>query len=270
MAFINEKAHDQSAKLAEERGPFPNWPRSHLQARAAAPELDGHDHRAHGHDLDDRRVLLRGRAGVRGRLHPQGGRPGAALHEPDLRRGGPGARVLLGRAHGGDRQAGRRPRPGRGAGGRPARLRDGARGGLRVARPAPGRLPEVHGQRRLQDHQPAQLGVRRRRRARLPPRLGAGVPRHHRVPGRLQGGGPPHRHQDGPRRQARGARPRRRRRSSSPGRGASRAARTASRRRSARPTSSSTSRGTASPSRSSSRWARPGPTRWRSPRPWAA
>jgi ribonucleoside-diphosphate reductase alpha chain len=28
MAFIKEKAHDQSAKLAEERGPFPNWYRS--------------------------------------------------------------------------------------------------------------------------------------------------------------------------------------------------------------------------------------------------
>jgi ribonucleoside-diphosphate reductase alpha chain len=28
MAFVNEKAHDQSAKLAEERGPFPNWDRS--------------------------------------------------------------------------------------------------------------------------------------------------------------------------------------------------------------------------------------------------
>src|SRR3990167_9199674 len=28
MAFINEKAHDMSAKLAEERGPFPNWERS--------------------------------------------------------------------------------------------------------------------------------------------------------------------------------------------------------------------------------------------------
>jgi ribonucleoside-diphosphate reductase alpha chain len=28
MAFIKEKAHDQSAKLAEERGPFPNWDRS--------------------------------------------------------------------------------------------------------------------------------------------------------------------------------------------------------------------------------------------------
>jgi ribonucleoside-diphosphate reductase alpha chain len=28
MAFIQEKAHDQSAKLAEERGPFPNWYRS--------------------------------------------------------------------------------------------------------------------------------------------------------------------------------------------------------------------------------------------------
>ena len=28
MAFVKEKAHDQSAQLAEERGPFPNWPRS--------------------------------------------------------------------------------------------------------------------------------------------------------------------------------------------------------------------------------------------------
>ena len=28
MAFIKEKGHDQSAKLAEERGPFPNWSRS--------------------------------------------------------------------------------------------------------------------------------------------------------------------------------------------------------------------------------------------------
>ena len=28
MAFIQERAHDQSAKLAEERGPFPNWARS--------------------------------------------------------------------------------------------------------------------------------------------------------------------------------------------------------------------------------------------------
>jgi ribonucleoside-diphosphate reductase alpha chain len=28
MAFMQEKGHDQSAKLAEERGPFPNWSRS--------------------------------------------------------------------------------------------------------------------------------------------------------------------------------------------------------------------------------------------------
>jgi ribonucleoside-diphosphate reductase alpha chain len=28
MAFVKEQAHDQSAKLAEERGPFPNWSRS--------------------------------------------------------------------------------------------------------------------------------------------------------------------------------------------------------------------------------------------------
>jgi ribonucleoside-diphosphate reductase alpha chain len=28
MAFVNEKSHDQSTKLAEERGPFPNWSHS--------------------------------------------------------------------------------------------------------------------------------------------------------------------------------------------------------------------------------------------------
>lgn len=28
MAFVKEKSHDQTAKLAEERGPFPNWSRS--------------------------------------------------------------------------------------------------------------------------------------------------------------------------------------------------------------------------------------------------
>src|SRR5437773_411320 len=28
MAFVKEKGHDQSSKLAEERGPFPNWSRS--------------------------------------------------------------------------------------------------------------------------------------------------------------------------------------------------------------------------------------------------
>ncbi len=28
MAFVKEKSHDQSARLAEERGPFPNWSRS--------------------------------------------------------------------------------------------------------------------------------------------------------------------------------------------------------------------------------------------------
>src|SRR2546425_9851374 len=28
MAFVKEKSHDQSAKLAEERGPFPNWDHS--------------------------------------------------------------------------------------------------------------------------------------------------------------------------------------------------------------------------------------------------
>src|SRR4029077_6784186 len=28
MAFVKDRAHDQSARLAEERGPFPNFPRS--------------------------------------------------------------------------------------------------------------------------------------------------------------------------------------------------------------------------------------------------
>jgi len=31
MRFIGEKGHDESARLAEERGPFPNWPRSIYQ-----------------------------------------------------------------------------------------------------------------------------------------------------------------------------------------------------------------------------------------------
>ena len=28
MAYVKERSHDQSARLAEERGPFPNWSRS--------------------------------------------------------------------------------------------------------------------------------------------------------------------------------------------------------------------------------------------------
>jgi ribonucleoside-diphosphate reductase alpha chain len=32
MAFVEDKGHDQSARLAEERGPFPNWPRSIYRA----------------------------------------------------------------------------------------------------------------------------------------------------------------------------------------------------------------------------------------------
>src|SRR5437667_3001110 len=32
MAFVKEKGHDQSSKLAEERGPFPNWSRSIYKA----------------------------------------------------------------------------------------------------------------------------------------------------------------------------------------------------------------------------------------------
>ena len=28
MAFVNDRGHDQSARLAEERGPFPHWARS--------------------------------------------------------------------------------------------------------------------------------------------------------------------------------------------------------------------------------------------------
>jgi ribonucleoside-diphosphate reductase alpha chain len=31
MRFVEEKGHDESARLAEERGPFPNWPRSIYQ-----------------------------------------------------------------------------------------------------------------------------------------------------------------------------------------------------------------------------------------------
>jgi len=37
MAFINERAHEASRKLAEERGPFPNFPRSVYASRGEPP-----------------------------------------------------------------------------------------------------------------------------------------------------------------------------------------------------------------------------------------
>ena len=97
MAFIKEKGHDQSARLAEERGPFPHWGRSIYRARPPAAQRHRDHHRAHRDHLDDRGLLVRHRAGVRAGLRASGEgagrRAGAALLQRDLRAARPGGRA---------------------------------------------------------------------------------------------------------------------------------------------------------------------------------
>ncbi len=83
MAFVRDKGHDQSARLAEERGPVPQLAPVDLPARAAAAQLDRHHHRAHRHHLDDRGLLLGDRAGLRAGLRAPGqGRATASACSP--------------------------------------------------------------------------------------------------------------------------------------------------------------------------------------------
>ena len=103
MAFIKEKGHDQSARLAEERGPFPHFRRSIYRHGRPLRNCHRHHHRAHRHHLDDRGLLVRDRAGVRAGLRASG--QGAATASAcctfvsdDLRAARPGARASTPRA----------------------------------------------------------------------------------------------------------------------------------------------------------------------------
>ena len=241
----------------------------HLQARAAAPELDGHDHRPHRDDLDDRRAAPP--ASSRPSRWPSPTRWATACC-PSRTRSSP---RWPGSAASTPTRSWRRSPSAASSTGWPGVPEDVQRVFV-TAHEVPfewhvrhqGAFQKSHGQRRVQDHQPAQLGdasTTSPARTSWPGSWDASASRCSATAARravLHVGT-----KTGKRRQARRGRggPAAGGRQAA-ARGASRAGRTASRRRSAPPTSSSTSTATASPSRSSSRWARPGPTRWRSPR----
>ena len=272
MAFINEKAHDQSAKLAEERGPVPELGAVHLQERAAAPELDRHHHRPDRHHLDDRRLLLR--ASSRPSRSPSPTRWAIGCC-PSRTRSSPRS-------------------PGSVASTRTPLMEEVAKRGVvhglagvpedvqRVFVTAhevsfewhvrhQGAFQKYTDNGRLQDHQPPQLRLpRRRRRARTS------------SPGSSAASASPC-SATAARRASSTWAPRRAAATSArkpPPSAPTAVVKPRPRSLTGRTYRVETPLGTAyivvneqgdgSPSRSSSRWARPGPTRWRSPRPWAA
>ena len=68
--FIKRIAWDESANLAKERGPFPEYEGSALKERGLPPsaQLQRHHDRAHGHDQPDSGLLERDRAALRAGL----------------------------------------------------------------------------------------------------------------------------------------------------------------------------------------------------------
>ena len=131
-----------------------------------------------GHDLDDRRLLVGRRADLRAGLRASreavGRRARADVRQRDVRADRARAGLLLatrswqeiakrGTLHGIPGVPERAP----------SVFKTSHEIALRVARPAPGRVPALHRQRRLEDHQPAERGHRRRRGARLSAGVGA-------------------------------------------------------------------------------------------------
>jgi ribonucleoside-diphosphate reductase alpha chain len=58
MSFVKEKSHDQCGKLAEERGPFPNWSQSIYREIRPMRNSTVTTIAPTGHHLDDRRLLV--------------------------------------------------------------------------------------------------------------------------------------------------------------------------------------------------------------------
>ncbi len=157
MEFITTIGRDESANLAEERGPFPNWAQSiyrdgrplrNSTVTTIAPTgtisiiagcssgIEPLFAVAFSHIVGDRHLTF---------VNPH--------FEAVARK----RRILQPATHGEGGQGGDAARARRGAGGRAAGLRHRARDRAGVARADAGGLPEEHGQRGLQDHQPAQL-----------------------------------------------------------------------------------------------------------------
>ncbi len=191
MAFVKDKAHDQSARLADERGPFPSFGRS--------------IHR-HGRPLRNSAVTTIAPTGTISMIAgcSSGIEPVFALAFEHRARGSDGERVLtfvsdaferMARARGFYSEPLMAEVVRRGSiqhvpgvdeaveGG----LQDRARHRSHLARATPGRVPAPHRQRRLQDGQPPPRRDRGGRGGGVPGGVGPRLPRHHRVPRRLQG-----------------------------------------------------------------------------------
>src|SRR5213078_4116770 len=156
MSFVKDKGHDQCAKLAEERGPFPNWSKSIYK-----------DVRP----MRNSTVTTIAPTGTISMIAgcSSGVEPIFALAFQHRVKQPDGERVLtfvnetfeaIARNHGFYSEAlmqeiaRHAPRHSRRAGVGAARLQDRARDSGRVARPSSGRVPAVDRQRRVEDDQP--------------------------------------------------------------------------------------------------------------------
>jgi len=189
METIQAEARSASKTLAAERGPFPAYPESIYGKRNLGPYRNATTTTIapDRHPFHHRRLFLGHRTAVRPVVFPQRhGRREVGRGQPAFRGGPARIRGLLRELDGGGHPQGlHRP------------YRDPARGtapGLRhghghragLAFEDAGRLPEIYGQRRVQDGQSAEQRHPGGHPGNLPARLRTGLQGRHRLPRRLQ------------------------------------------------------------------------------------
>ena len=178
MAFVKETSHDQCGKLAEERGPFPNWnhsiyrnvrPMRNSTVTTIAPT--GTISMIAGCSSGIEPIFA---LAFQHRVkNPDGERVLTFVNET-FERLAKRAGLLLGRPDGRDRASAARCTASPACPRQASRgVQDLARDRLRVARAPSGGVPALHRQRREQDHQPAQRRDRGGRGERLPAGVGA-------------------------------------------------------------------------------------------------
>ncbi len=189
MRFIHRESIRTSCALAEERGVFPNYPRSVYAPRnLRMRQCHGQHHRSHRDDQHHRRMLQRHRASIRGQLHSQCSLRNPSLRgQPFLRGNRPFPGIL--------RQGTLRPDcpfglPAEDQGDSHRYQEDFCNRLRRRSQPAPGDpggLSEIHRQLRLQNHQPAPGINGRGYPENLPVGLPAEMQGDHGLPVRKQG-----------------------------------------------------------------------------------